>query len=72
MTDEYEEPDYELEQVNDSTGLPSGVVARLRKYAERTKKDLADVTQQFRDYIAKEYLCEDASAEDEDLLEDWA
>lgn len=70
--EEYEEPDYEQEQVNDSTGLPSGVVERLSKYAERTKKDLADVTQQFRDYIAKEYLCEDASAEDEDLLEDWA
>ena len=70
--EEYEEPDYEQEQVNDSTGLPSGVVERLTKYAERTKKDIADVTQQFHDYIAKEYLCEDPSSEDEDLLEDWA
>jgi hypothetical protein len=76
MSDEYEEPDYGEddmpEKTNDSTGLPSGVTERLAKYAERTKKDIATVTQQFHDYIVKEYLCEDASAEDEDLLEDWA
>lgn len=72
MSDEYEEPEYEQDDTNDSTGLPSGVVERLSKYAERTKKDLADVTQQFHDYIAKEYLCEDPSVEDDDLLEDWA
>lgn len=72
MTEEYEEPDYEQDAENDSTGLPSGVAERLSKYAERTKKDIADVTERFLAYIAKEYDCQDISEEDEDILEDWA
>jgi hypothetical protein len=71
--DEYEEVyEEETEETSQNTGLPAGVIERLSAYAERTKKELASVKQEFYDYIAKEYLCEDASNEDEDLLEDWA
>ena len=74
MTDEYEEPDYEQEEetTTQSAGLPQGVVERLNKYAERTKKTYEEAEQQFRAYILKEYMVEDISDEDDDLLEDWA
>ena len=78
MTEEYEEVDYTenetIERLNeaDAKGLPVGVVERLTKYAERIKKDYAEVEEQYLAYIAKEYLCEDPSQEDEDLLVDWA
>ena len=71
MTEEYEEPDYTEEEAN-KNGLPAGVVERLTKYAERIKKDYTEVEEQYLAYIAKEYLCEDPSQEDEDLLVDWA
>lgn len=75
MTEEYEEPDYGTEEETntaDAGGLPAGVMERLKNYAERTKKSLDEVEQQFRDYVAKEHLCDNPEDEDEDLLEDWA
>ena len=71
MSEEYESIE-DTEEVASTTGLPAGVVERLTKYAERTKKDLVEVENQFSAYIAKEYLCENPANEDEDLLTDWA
>ena len=57
---------------NANAGLPSGVIDRLKAYAERVSQPLADITKQFVENIANEYGCTDPSSEDEDLLVDWA
>ena len=78
-TDEYEDIDDSASngfgaasESNANAGLPSGVVDRLKAYAERVSQPLADITKQFVENIANEYGCTDPSSEDEDLLVDWA
>ena len=71
MSEEYEEVTYE-EEMNDEGGLPSGVLERLSKYAERTKITVEEANTAYLEYIKKEYYCENPDEEDEDLLEDWA
>ena len=78
-TDEYEDIDDSASngfgaasESNANAGLPSGVIDRLKAYAERVSQPLADITKQFVENIANEYGCTDPSSEDEDLLVDWA
>jgi len=78
-TDEYEDIDDSASngfgaasESNANAGLPSGVIDRLKAYAERVSQPLADITKQFVENIATEYGCTDPSSEDEDLLVDWA
>ena len=78
-TDEYEDIDDNASngfgaasESNANAGLPSGVIDRLKAYAERVSLPLADITKQFVENIATEYGCADPSTEDEDLLVDWA
>jgi len=55
---------------NANAGLPSGVIDRLKAYAERVGKKLSEVIDEFIT-MCKEYSADPAS-EDEDLLIDWA
>jgi len=55
---------------NTNAGLPSGVIDRLKAYAERVGKKLSEVIDEFIT-MCKEYSADPAS-EDEDLLIDWA
>ena len=71
MTEEYEEPDYDANETNAEAALPAGVVERLTKYAERTKRPYDEVLAEWRAYIAKEFSCDHPEDEDEDLLVDW-
>lgn len=71
MTEEYEEPDYDANETNAEVTLPAGVVERLTKYAERTKRPYDEVLAEWRAYVAKEFSCDHPEDEDEDLLVDW-
>ena len=55
---------------NANAGLPSGVIDRLKAYAERVGKKLSEVIDEFIT-MCKEYSA-DPTSEDEDLLIDWA
>jgi len=70
MTDEEYEENEEMEETKE-TLLPSAVMERLEKYAERTKQDIDDILTQYFTFI-KGFGCEDWREEDADLLEDWA
>ena len=50
--------------------LPSGVLERLEKYAERMKRDMNTVYAEFLKYI-EHHGCYNWKDEEEDLLEDW-
>ena len=56
----------------DNKTLPDGVIERIKAQAERTKKSIEDVTQEYLKYIKDEFSCDDPYAEEEDLLLDWA
>ena len=70
-----EEFEYENDEKDDSGGtkvLPDGVMERITAQAERTKQSVEDVEKEFLEYIAKEFGCDDAYAQDDDLLMDWS
>ena len=54
---------------NANAGLPSGVIDRLKAYAERVGKKLSEVIDEFIT-MCKEYSADPTS--EEDLLIDWA
>mgnify|MGYP003681706299 FL=1 len=60
----------EKENGNEWKELPSGVLERLEKYAERMKRDMNTVYAEYLKYI-EQFGCYNWKEEDEDLLEDW-
>jgi hypothetical protein len=70
---EYDEvPESAVAAVAESSDFPAEVMVRIKAYAERTGKSTADVRKEFLSYIESEYDCSDWTAEDDDLLVDWA
>lgn len=57
---------------NTNAGLPSGVIDRLKAYAERIGKKLGDVVDEFINMCKNIHNSPDPLKEDEDLLLDWA
>lgn len=71
-----EEFEYEDEDEKDESGevktLPDGVMERIKAQAERTNQSVEDVLKEYLEYISKEFSCDDAYAQDDDLLMDWS
>ena len=70
MTDEEYEENVEMKEEKE-TLLPSAVMERLEKYAQRTKQNIDDMLTQYFTFI-QGFGCENWRDEDADLLEDWA
>lgn len=52
--------------------MPTEVMDRLSKHAERTGEQIGNVIDFYKNYIKENYDCDNWSDEDDDLLVDWA
>ena len=62
-----------MNEMNDETTTwPQEVIDRLQAYGDRTDKGLDQASNDFKEWLAKEFAVSDPFQEDEFLLKEWA